>query len=67
MTLHIDQFAGSLEACKKADFVVLDYGGPRINQIRFERARTVEELLFAHIILGNGSNARKTWSMGNRL
>ena len=66
-TLHIDQHVGSFENGKEADYVVLDSGGRNLTQQKLSQATSVEELLFAFIILGGVANVRETWSMGKRI
>ena len=65
--LKIDEHVGNLEVGKEADFVILDDGGQRLIQQRFEQSQSVSEKLFALIILGDSANIRETWSMGRRV
>ena len=65
--LKIDEHVGSLEIGKEADFVILDDGGQRLIQQRFEQSQSISEKLFALIILGDAANIRETWCMGRRV
>ena len=65
--LHIDQFVGSFESGKEADFVVLDAGKSEYMKQRLAKSRDVEDQLFLFAITGSDSNVRETWSMGRKI
>ena len=64
--LHIDQYVGSFEKGKEADFVILDSRSNSFLEHRFERTQSLEDRLFAFVFLGGASSVRETWIMGKR-
>ncbi len=65
--LHQDRHIGSFEKNKEADFLVLDAGNNPLIQRKLEASKSVEETLFALVILGDTFNVRETWSLGKRV
>jgi guanine deaminase len=62
--LYLDDRIGNFEAGKEADFVVLDPSGSSITKRRCAAAETVEELLFALIVLGDDRNVAASYLQG---
>lgn len=62
--LGLDDRIGSFLPGREADFVVLDPAATAIGARRDARARTLEERLFALMILGDDRNVRQTYIMG---
>jgi len=62
--LSIDSQVGSFAAGKEADFVVLDPNATEILSYRIDHAQTIEEVLFALIILGDDRCTLATYLMG---
>ena len=65
--LQIDQFVGSFESGKEADFVILDAGNSGYMNQRLANSRDFEDQLFLFALTGNDSNVRETWSMGEKI
>ena len=66
-SLYLDHRIGNFTAGKEADFVVLDPGATELMQIRMENASTLEERLFALMMLGDDRCVQATHVMGRRL
>ncbi len=64
--LYLDDEIGSFEPGKEADFVVLDLAASELLARRIERAATLDEKLFALMILGDDRNVQATHVMGRR-
>jgi len=62
--LYLDDHIGNFEAGKEADFVVLDPSGSSITERRCAAAETIEELLFALIVLGDDRNVAASYLQG---
>lgn len=65
--LKIDQYVGSFEPGKEADFIVLDSGNSKFMKQRLERTDNIKDKLFVFAIMGNTANVRETWSMGRKV
>ena len=65
-SLYLDDRLGNFEPGKEADFVVLDTGATELMQLRLEQATTLEERLFALMMLGDDRNVQATHIMGKR-
>jgi len=65
--LYLDHCIGNFEVGKEADFVVLDPGATELLQCRMENATTLEERLFALMMLGDDRCVQATHVMGRRL
>ena len=63
-SLYLDDRLGNFAAGKEADFVVLDSGNNELMQKRLEVATSLEERLFALMMLGDDRNVRATHLMG---
>ncbi|GAB3375473.1 guanine deaminase [Azotobacter armeniacus] len=62
--LYLDERIGNLQAGKDADFVVLDCRATPLLAQRLEQARTLQEKLFALMILGDDRAVRETFAAG---
>ncbi|MEX1216028.1 guanine deaminase [Saccharospirillum sp.] len=65
--LHLDTQIGSLDSGKMADLVVLDSTRSANLSARLAHANSLEEALFATLILGDERLTRATWVAGERL
>jgi guanine deaminase len=64
--LRLDDRIGSFRPGREADFVVLDDAGNRMTERRLATAASIEERLFAMLMLGDERNIAETWLMGRR-
>ena len=64
--LYLEDRIGNFEAGKEADFIVLDPQGTTISAHRTATATTLEETLFALIVLGDDRNVAATYLQGVR-
>jgi cytosine/adenosine deaminase-related metal-dependent hydrolase len=62
--LGLDDRIGSFLPGREADFVVLDPAASALGARRDALARTLEERLFALMVLGDDRNVRQTYIMG---
>ena len=62
--LYLDDRIGNLQPGKDADFVVLDYKATPLIDYRLRQARTLEERLFALMILGDDRAVKETYAAG---
>jgi guanine deaminase len=62
--LCLDDIIGNFEPGKEADFIVLDPSGSQITARRAGTARSLDELLFSLIFLGDDRNIAATYIMG---
>lgn len=62
--LKLDDKIGSFEVGKEADFVVLDLEATPLQQLRQQHSKTVEEQLFALMMLGDDRNTYCTYVNG---
>jgi guanine deaminase len=65
--LKLDQDIGSLEAGKFADIVVLDPKATPALAARHEISQSLEEILFALMIMGDQASVRATYVAGQRV
>lgn len=63
-SLYLDDRIGNLRPGKEADFVVLDYEATPLISYRMNHARSLEEKLFALMILGDDRVVKETFSAG---
>jgi len=63
-SLYLDDRIGSLQAGKEADFVVLDYEATPLISYRLKQSKSLEETLFALMILGDDRVVKETFSAG---
>jgi guanine deaminase len=64
--LYLDEHIGNFTPGKEADFIVLDTGASRITARRAASAKTLDEMLFALIFLGDDRNIAATYLCGKR-
>jgi guanine deaminase len=62
--LRLDDRIGSFEPGREADFIVLDPAATPLMERRMRTCRTLEEKLFAWMILGDERAIRETYVMG---
>ncbi|SFI36773.1 guanine deaminase [Pseudomonas guineae] len=62
--LYLDDKLGNFMPGKDADFVVLDYNATPLISYRMQQARTLEERLFALIMLGDDRAIKQTFAAG---
>ncbi|WP_296127902.1 guanine deaminase [Pseudomonas sp. Ga0074129] len=62
--LYLDDKLGNFESGKDADFVVLDYNATPLISYRMQQAKTLEEKLFALIMLGDDRAIKETFAAG---
>ncbi|QJR15276.1 guanine deaminase [Usitatibacter palustris] len=62
--LRLDDRIGSFEPGREADFIVLDPAATPLMERRMRSARTLEERLFAWMILGDERSVRQAYVMG---
>ena len=62
--LSLDGRIGSFEAGREADFVVLDPDATAIQKRRNAAATSIDERLFALMMLGDDRSVYETWVMG---
>ncbi len=65
--LGLDHLVGSFEPGKEADFVVLDPAATPAMAYRAERCDSIEDLLFATLMLGDDRAVAGTWSLGRQV
>ena len=62
--LYLDDKIGNLQPGKDADFVVLDYKATPLIDYRLSQATTLQEKLFALMILGDDRAVKETYAAG---
>ena len=62
--LYLDDRIGNLQPGKEADFVVLDYKATPLLDYRLSQAETLQERLFALMILGDDRVVKETFAAG---
>lgn len=62
--LYLDDKLGNFANGKDADFVVLDYNATPLISYRMQQAKTLEEKLFALIMLGDDRAIKQTFAAG---
>lgn len=65
-SLYLDHRIGNFAVGKEADFVVLDLAPTELMRCRMDNAATLEERLFALMMLGDDRCIQATHIMGNR-
>lgn len=62
--LRLDSVIGNFRVGKEADFIVIDSGGSAMTARRTRSVKTIDELLFALIFLGDDRNVAATYLRG---
>ena len=62
--LYLDDKLGNFANGKDADFVVLDYNATPLISYRMQKAKTLDEKLFALIMLGDDRMVKETFAAG---
>ncbi len=62
--LCLDDRIGNFEPGREADFIVIDFAGSELLARRIERCTTLEEKLFALMMLGDDRHVAESWLMG---
>ena len=62
--LYLEDRIGNLQPGKDADFVVLDYKATPLIDYRMRQAKTLEERLFALMMLGDDRAVKETYAAG---
>ena len=65
--LHLDDHIGTFQAGHEADFIVLDPAATPVLERRMRTATTLEERLFAWMVLGDERAVRATYVMGEKV
>ncbi|NNE24362.1 MAG: amidohydrolase family protein, partial [Rhizobiales bacterium] len=65
--LHLQDEIGSLKPGKWADVVVLDPAATQVMAARHEVSRSLEDILFSLVILGDDRAVRATYIAGKRV
>jgi guanine deaminase len=66
-TLGLDTRVGDFSVGKDADFIAVDLEATPLMQLRMEEANSIEEKLFALMVLGDDRCVRATHIMGNKV
>jgi len=64
--LHLDAQLGNFNIGKEADFVVLDLKATALQQLRQERAKNIDDALFALFTMGDDRNIQATYIYGQK-
>ena len=65
--LHLDDKLGNFNIGKEADFVVLNLKATALQQLRQERAKNIEDALFALLTMGDDRNIHATYIYGEKV
>jgi len=65
-SLYLDHRIGNFEVGKEADFVVLDLQATELMELRMQSAQSLEDRLFALMMLGDDRCVQATHVMGRR-
>ena len=65
--LGLDEYVGNFLPGKEADFVVVDLAATRLSERRVGQLETIEERLFALIMLGDDRHVEATFVNGRRV
>lgn len=65
--LELEDKVGSFAQGNEADFVVLDYKATPLLDYRLQQAKTLEEKLFALVILGDDRTVKETFAHGRNV
>ena len=64
-TIGVDDYVGSFDIGKEADFLVINTDKPDILQQKVENDKSLEEMLFSVMILGNDTTIEQVYIMGS--
>ena len=64
--LHLEDKLGNLNVGKEADFVVLNLNATALQTLRQQRAKNIEDALFALFTLGDDRNIQATYIFGQK-
>ncbi len=64
--LHLDDKLGNFQVGKEADFVVLNLNATELQTLRQQRAKNIEDALFALFTLGDDRNIQATYIFGQK-
>lgn len=65
--LHLDDKLGNFNVGKEADFVVLNLKATALQALRQQRARNIEDALFALFTMGDDRNIQATYIFGQKV
>ncbi|MBO6152285.1 MAG: guanine deaminase [Acinetobacter sp.] len=65
--LHLDDKLGNFNIGKEADFVVLNLKATALQALRQQRARNIEDALFALFTMGDDRNIQATYIFGQKV
>ncbi|AQM67379.1 Guanine deaminase [Vibrio campbellii] len=63
-SLSLDDKIGNFEAGKEADFVVLNWAATDLQKLRYQHSKSLEDKLFALMMLGDERNVEATYIAG---
>ena len=63
-SLYLDNVIGNFDEGKEADFIVIDLEATPLQKLRMSTTSTIEEKLFALMILGDDRNIDQTFVLG---
>ncbi|MFW7381716.1 MAG: guanine deaminase [Oligoflexus sp.] len=66
-SLKIDQYVGNFASNKEADFVVLDWAATDLQKLRMKSSQSLEDKLFALMMLGDDRNIAATYVAGKKV
>ncbi|WP_412535401.1 guanine deaminase [Pseudobacteriovorax antillogorgiicola] len=66
-SLSIDHLIGNFKEDKEADFVVLNWDATKLQKLRMSRSTTLEDRLFALMMLGDDRNIEATYVDGRKV
>ncbi|MDA6076101.1 amidohydrolase family protein [Edwardsiella anguillarum] len=66
VALSLEAQVGNFTAGKTADFTVIDWHTDEIQKLRMDNTTTLEDRLFALMIMGGKQNIKETYIAGNQ-
>lgn len=63
-SLSLEDKIGNFEAGKEADFVVLNWAATDLQKLRYQHSKSLEDKLFALMMLGDERNVEATYIAG---
>ena len=63
-SLSLDHKVGNFEKGKEADFIVLDWAATELQTLRLENSNSLQDKLFALMMLGDERNIHSTYVAG---